>query len=186
VGIYHTFDRSASQMLVSLASGFPWFVHLLGQEALLTAHSARGWTVTKVDVESAINSLANNRFAQQFRDQYQMAVRDSPKREMVLRAFALYRNQNIPTSELYPVLRRAGIKNPSLYVRDLSSDSYGRILLRPPFQERGAWRFDNEMFKVYVRISLPIFNINESLRQAWRTEFRGTQFADDAQPIVPT
>ncbi len=171
-------------MLVTVASGFPWFVHLLGQEALLAAHRARASTVTKVDVESAIKSLASNRFAQQFRDLYQMAVRDSPNREIVLRAFALYRNQNIPTSEIYPVLRRAGIKNPSPYVRDLTSDSYGRIFLRPPFQERGALRFDNEMFKVYVRICLPVFNIREPLRQAWRAEFRGTQFADDAEPII--
>jgi hypothetical protein len=40
------------------------------------------------------------------------------------------------------------------------------------------------MFKVYARVCLPIFVIDEQLRQAWRAEFRGTPFADDAEPLV--
>jgi hypothetical protein len=40
------------------------------------------------------------------------------------------------------------------------------------------------MFKVYARVCLPIFDIDEQLRQAWRAEFRETPFADDAEPLV--
>ena len=184
LGLNYSFNRSSSRLLVRLASGFPWFVHLLGQEALLTAHRSRRTAVTREDVEAAIISLAGNRFAQQFREQYRRAIRDSPTREKVLRAFARYRNQTIPTSEIFPVLRRVGVKNPSPYVRDLSSEAYGAILLRSPFHERGAWRFENEMFKVYARVCLPTFDIDEQLRQAWRAEFQGTAFADDAEPLV--
>jgi hypothetical protein len=75
--------------------------------------------------------------------------------------------------------------NPSPYVGHLSSDLYGRILLRPPFQERGILRFANEMFKVYVRVRRPIFDIQEEIREAWQAEFRGKPFAQDADPIVP-
>jgi Cdc6-like AAA superfamily ATPase len=185
LGLHYTFNRSASRILARLAWGFPWFVHLLGQSALLTAHRANRTTVTRDDVDFAVQSLVKNRLAQQFRDLYQMAVRESYKREMVLRTFALWRSQDIPTRDIYRVLGRLDVMNPSPYVGHLSSDLYGRILLRPPFQERGILRFANEMFKVYVRVRRPIFDIQEEIREAWQAEFRGKPFAQDADPIVP-
>jgi histone H3/H4 len=185
-GLYYTFNRSSSLTLARLAGGFPWFVHVLGQEALLVAHRASRTTVIKEDIDSASKSLANNRFGHEFRELYQKAVRESSQREMVLRTFALWRNQDVPTSDIYPVLRQIGVTNPSPYVGHLSSDPFGHILWRPPYQERGVLRFTNEMFKVYVRVRKPIFNVDERIRRAWRSEFRGTNFADDAEPIVPT
>jgi DNA-binding ferritin-like protein (Dps family) len=186
LGRRYVFNRSSSLSLARLASGFPWFVHVLGQAALLAADDANRTTVTRDDVELAVQSLADNRFAQQFRDQYQTAVRESVKREMVLRTFARWPGQDIPTSEIYRVLRRLDVANPSPYVGHLSSDSYGRILLRPPDLERGMLRFANEMFRVYVKVREPTFNVDGLIRNAWRAEFRGTPFADDADPILPT
>jgi hypothetical protein len=120
LGLNYSFNRSSSRLLVRLASGFPWFVHLLGQEALLTAHRSGRTAVTREEVEAAIISLAGNRFAQQFREQYRRAIRDSPTREKVLRAFARYRNQTIPTSEIFPVLRRVGVTTGAAKGCDLS------------------------------------------------------------------
>jgi Cdc6-like AAA superfamily ATPase len=185
VGLRYTFNRSSSLSIARLASGVPWFVHVLGQSALLTAHRENRTTVTTGDVEFAVRSLVDNRFAQQFRDLYQTAVGESWKREMVLRTFALWPSQDIPTSTIYRVLRRLDITNPSPYVGHLSSGSYGHIFLRPPLQKRGILRFANEMFKVYVKVRRPIFDVNGRVREAWRAEFAGTEFADDAEPIVP-
>ncbi len=186
LGLHYAFNRAASLSLARLASGFPWFVHVIGQAALLVAHDANQRVVTANDVETAVTSLASSRFAQQFRDRYYRAVRDSRNRETVLRAFAAWPNQNIPTNEVYPVLRQLGISNPSPYVRELTSERYGLILLRPPYQERGAWRFENEMFKVYVRVSPGIFGVAEPLCRAWHAQFDGTAFADAADPVIRT
>jgi hypothetical protein len=46
-------------------------------------------------------------------------------------------------------------------------------------------RFANEMFKVYVKVRRPLFDVDAKIQDAWRIEFFGTEFADDAEPIVP-
>lgn len=57
--------------------------------------------------------------------------------------------------------------------------------MRPPLQRRGIVRFANEMFKVYVKVRRPLFDVDAKIQDAWRIEFFGTEFADDAEPIVP-
>jgi Cdc6-like AAA superfamily ATPase len=193
LGVEYSFNRSSSGILVRLASGFPWFVHVLGQSALLAAHKASRTIVISDDVRYAARSLVDNRFAQQFRDLYLTAVGDSWQREAALRTFALWPSQDIPTGDIYRVLRRIGVAYPSSHVSQLSSDSYGSILMRPPLQRRGIVRFANEMFKVYVKVRRPLFDVDEKIQidvdgkiqDAWRIEFFGTEFADDAEPIVP-
>jgi hypothetical protein len=182
-GVAFSFHPAASEALARIASGFPWFVHVLGQSALVYAYQDRVTTVTKTYVDYAGRSLIDNRFAQQFSDMYLMAVRDSPQREIVLRTFAVWRAQNIPVSDMYRVLRRLNIAKPSRYVGGLSADAYGPVLMRPPFQQRGTVRFVNEMFKVYIRVRLPIFDVDRQVRAAWQEEFRGTDFETDAERV---
>jgi len=183
-GLDYSFNRASSRMLARLASGFPWFVHVLGQSALQIAHKANRRIVTTGDVNSAVDSLVDNDLAQRFKDLYRMVVGNSPKREMTLRVFALWPAQDIPTSEIYPVLKMLRIKNPSAYVSYLSS-SQEPIFMRPPLQRRGYVRFANELFKVYVRVCRPHYKVAGSIRDAWRIIFDGTEHADEAEPIVP-
>jgi hypothetical protein len=42
------------------------------------------------------------------------------------------------------------------------------------------------MFKVYVKVRRPLFDVDEKIQDAWRIEFFGTEFSDDAEPIVPS
>lgn len=184
-GLEYSFNRSSARMLARLASGFPWFVHVLGQSALKIAHGANRSIVIPDDVDAAVNSLIDNSFAQRFKDMYRAAVGESPKREVTLRTFAIWPSQDIPTSEIYRVLKRLHITNPSSYVSHLTSYSHGPIFLRPPLQRRGYLRFANEMFKVYVRVRRPIFDVDELIQDAWRIEFFGTEHADEAEPIAP-
>jgi hypothetical protein len=180
--IQYTFDKIAIQKLATLASGFPWFVHVLGHSALLAVHDSNRNTVDAYDIDVAVRSLSDNRFAQRFRDLYHAAVAELWKREAVLRTFALWPSQDIPTNGIYRVLKRLGISNPSTYVNHLSSGAYP-ILVKPPLQKRGAWRFANQMFKVYVKVRKPMFDVNGRIRQAWRAEFAGTEFADEAESL---
>lgn len=146
--------ETARRELVQLAGGFPWFVHVLGRAALLRAidHQAGSVLVVWEDVEAARKGLAENRFAQQFKDQYQNAVRDSKGREVMLRVAALWAATDIPTSELNRIAYSLNVTNTSGYKSQLCSADFGSPLTTPVFQERGLLRFKDQMFKTYVRM----------------------------------
>jgi hypothetical protein len=97
------FDHSAKLKLVEVASGYPWFVHVLGQSALMLTAEAKRDLVVESDVLEAIDTITRNQFAQQFSDAYLLAVRNSPEREAALRTFAEWRNIDIPLDEVYKI-----------------------------------------------------------------------------------
>jgi Cdc6-like AAA superfamily ATPase len=157
-GVSLEFSPEAATLLADRASGFPWFVHVIGQEALLKVASEGKDRIERKDVGDAVARLTRNRFAQQFSDQYQKAVQDSQQRELVLRSFASWKGRDIPTADVYRVLKtRLGVSNPSIYKGHLLQNSYGRVLLTPPQQPRGLVRFTNEMFKIYVRLRSSLY-----------------------------
>ena len=157
-GIATSFDHFATLKLVELAAGFPWFVHVIGLHALLLAEEEGRDTVVESDVLTAVENITNNQFAQQFSDIYRNVVRDSYQREMVLRAFAEWRGPDIPTTEVYRLLKtKLAVSNPSVYKGHLSGREYGQILVTPEFRNRTWVRFANEMFKTYVRLRGSIF-----------------------------
>lgn len=166
-GIQVDFHPSARKHLIELSGGFPWFTHALGQEALRAATDDRRTTVTRDDVIHARRSLTNNRFAQQFRDSYQKAVRDSSQREIVLRTFASWSAEDIPTSEVYAICRSLGVANPAVYRGHLVQRTFGEPLMGTGLQERGLVRFRNQMFKHYVELRSSIYEgIAERVEQA--------------------
>lgn len=157
-GIALRFEHAARQQLISVASGFPWFVHAIGQEALRRAADSDRSVVTRDDVIISTRNLTNNRFAQQFRDDYQQAVRDSPQREIVLRVFAAWPHSDIPTSDVYSVCRSLGVSNPAVYRGHLVRSDYGEPLMTAGLQARGLVRFRNQMFKHYVELRSSVYS----------------------------
>jgi hypothetical protein len=166
-GQNYTFHPDARTRLVRLAAGFPWFVHVIGQAALLLA-LARGENEVSDDILIiAARELVKNRFAQNFKDAYQIAVRDSYQREIVLRVFAAWRGGEIPTSKVYPVCQALGVINPAVYRGHLTAEHYGEPLIVPGYQQRGLLRFRNEMFKQYVTLTDSLFtDVDEDVRKA--------------------
>ncbi len=163
------FHAGFKQATVVAADGFPWFVHVLAQEALRRAYDDARTSIVASDVTAAIKELASNRFAQQFSDTYQLAVKDSYYREIVLRLFAKWRDDDIPTSEIYPLGKRLGVSNASIYKKDLTLAIYGRVLVTPPDQPRGIVRFRNAMFKRYVSLRGSIYrDVKENVDEVWR------------------
>jgi hypothetical protein len=157
-GVDVEFSQPANGELARVAGGFPWFVHVIGQAALLESERDGSHRIVSTSISKAVWSLTTNRFAQHFRDLYQMAVRDSLHREYVLRGFATWSDTDIPTNDVYRILKQElGVANPSIYKGHLTSEFYGRVLLAPPYQSRGLVRFANEMFKVYVRMRPSLF-----------------------------
>ena len=156
-GIDLSFSSAARSRIVRVAGGFPWFVHAIGQEALVSALDRGQSEVTEDDIIRASRNLTNNRFAQQFSDSYQLAVRDSYAREVVLRTFAAWPRPDIPTADVYRVCKRLGVTNPAVYRGHLTRPEYGEPLVTPRLQNRGLVRFRNEMFKHYIELSGSLF-----------------------------
>lgn len=156
-GTAFTFTDSARARLVEIASGFPWFVHLIGQAALISADDADVKEINLARIEAAIVGLAGRRYASRYYDIYQSAVKDSSYREYVLRLCALWLGQDIPTSDIYPRARALGVTGPATYVGHLTTNAYGAVLKRSNLQSRALYRFEDEMFKVYVRIRPSIY-----------------------------
>ena len=102
-----------------------------------------------------------------------MAVRDSYYRELVLRFFSKWNDDDIPTSEIYPLAKGLGVSNASIYKKDLTQVKYGRVLITPPDQSRGIVRFRNAMFKRYVDLRSAIYaDAKEKVDRAWLKKFR--------------
>lgn len=156
-GIEMTAAPAAVERLVEAAGGFPWFVHVLGQESLKVVWDEGRRVIMDGDVTNAVETLASNRFAQQFSDVYQMAVRDSRNREIVLRLMAKWSGNDVPLSEVYPVAKRLGVSNPSVSKKDLMLKRHGAVILAPPEHERGVVRFRNAVFKRYIDLRHSIY-----------------------------
>ena len=168
------FSDRAVVALARVAAGFPWFVHVLGQQVLIDADERDEDVIHTADITRAASSIVNNTFAQQFSDMYQMAVRDSARRETVLRAFAQWNDADIPTGEIYRVLKRLGVDGGSTYRAHLCQAEHGSILFVPGFQRRGLVRFRNEMFKAYVRMRPSIYEgVDGAVEQAWKARNTG-------------
>lgn len=166
-GIGISFSPRAKTRLATVASGFPWFVHALGQRCLVEADDANRSMIHYAHVQRAISGVVKNRLSQQFSDLYQKAVRDSEPREITLRAFAHWMDADIPTGEVYRILNQdLGIKTGSVYRGHLCKPEYGEILFAPAFQARGLVRFKNEMFKAYVRMRPSIYDAADKTVQA--------------------
>lgn len=150
-GLEIRFSDSAAARAARVAAGFPWFMHLLGQTALIDAHRRGARGVSESDIAAALQSLPRRRLAKQFNDRYMLAVKDSYARELVLRLFAEWKDEDVPTSEIYKRATSLGVTGPSTYAGHLAREQCGSVIARSPQQGR-LYRFTDEMFKAYVRM----------------------------------
>lgn len=164
-----SFSENARKALTEAAAGFPWFIHLLGQASLSLAYDRGEHLVHENSVRQAMDGLALNEFATQYNDLYLKAIGDSQPREIVMRLFAKWNAEEVPTSEIYPLAKALKVGNPSQCVRDLQHHSYGGVLERARAREYegGLYVFRSSMFKRFV-----------SLRHA---EYDGVQESVDVQ-----
>lgn len=169
-GVDFKFSPDTVDRLVEAAGGFPWFIHTLGQAALLAALEGGKKVVTGKEIAKALRSLGMRRFQQQFYDTYEMAVGDSRKREIVLRLFAKWGKFSIPTSDIYPMAKYLGVRNPSQFTKQLTTYKRGRVLVRPPYAPSRVFRFTNAMFKQYVNLKDSIYKgVREEVDGLWES-----------------
>jgi len=163
-----SFSEDARRRTAASAGGFPWFVHVIGQSSLVRAWDSRRKRVEEWDVASSLVDLATNRFAQQFSDLYQKAIRSSQQREILLRLLAKWGLEDVPVGEFYPLATSLGVTNPAAAKKQLCSQACGGVLVRPPGYERGVVRFRNAMFKRYVDLRPSMYQyVKERVDAAW-------------------
>jgi hypothetical protein len=107
---------------------------------------------------------------------YLNIIRNSYQRELALRTFAGWTQPDIPTSEVYRILKtKLGVSSPSTYKTQLASREYGRVIFTPQFRNKGWVRFGNEIFKVYVRLRPSVYEDADTMvEQALRENRQGS------------
>jgi len=140
------YEADAIDEIVSMANGFPHFVHFIGREAGFDTLDRGASAVTTSDVANAVKQIVANQRAARYENAFLSSVRGSAPREIVLRAFADAGGEEIHTSDVYPLCKSKGIANASQYVSGLVSD---RVLVKTREQ---YYRFVDELFRTYVRI----------------------------------
>jgi len=164
-----TFDNSAKEKLAMISGGFPWFVHVIGQDSLINAYDNNIYTITGGKIETSVSRLAENRYAKQCYDLYFKSVRDSQPREVLLRLLAKWNDDNIPLSDIYPMARSLKLSNPSALKNQLMKQKYGKVIFSPEGHQRGLVRFHNKMFKRYINLRDSIYiGVAASVNEEWK------------------
>jgi hypothetical protein len=172
-GVQMGFSSSAINSIVEASGGFPWFVHTIAQEALRLTFEAGKSEVPQANVRRAIGLLSSRKYGQQFYDMYQSAVGNSKQREIVLRLFAKWLDSDLPTSDLYPLAHELHVANPALLAKQLMSQQYGAVLVRPPYAPASLFRFTNAMFKRYVNLRGSVYQgVSEDVDRIWDAHLR--------------
>lgn len=146
LGESFVYEADAIDEIVSMANGFPHFVHFIGRETGFVTIDRGGQRVTRANVADAIGQIVKTGRAARYERTYLNSVRGSANMEIVLRAFANAAGEEIHTSDVYPLCEGEGMTNVSQYVGGLTR---GKILIKT--RDR-YYRFDDELFRTYVKI----------------------------------
>jgi hypothetical protein len=175
-GVGIGFSGQAINSVVEASGGFPWFVHTIAQEALRLTFEESKHEVPHANVKKAIGLLSSRKYGQQFYDMYQSAVGNSQQREIVLRLFAKWMDSDLPTSDLYPLAHQLQVANPALLAKQLMSQQYGAVLVRPPYAAASFFRFTNAMFKRYVSLRDAVYHgVQEQVDEIWEAHLKNVK-----------
>ncbi len=152
---YYKFADEARNRLISLAQGHPYLVHLVGKFAFRAAYMNEKRVIDLQDIDSVLQSIAENGSDPVLESRYRKAVASSTQRECVLKA--LSENQDdrgeVWTTNAYKAALEAGVDNSSQYVGQLVTEEFGAEIER--VRER-YYRFKDSLFAAYVKARPPM------------------------------
>jgi len=143
-------NEETAEAIAQRAEGFPYFVHLLGKEAMLLAFRRGSTTVTNEDIKVVFRTISDGRLGTIYEDLYHRAVKTSAQREMLLKLFSEQASDEISTEAVYSAAKEFGISNPSQLMKEFTADSQGSPILKK-VRDR-YYRFTDPVFKVYARM----------------------------------
>lgn len=132
------------------AEGFPYFVHLLGKECLMTAFKQKIRIIDKIVYDEIKDKLINGKISltQEFR--YVEACRTSAERELLMKLFASTNGNYILIEDIYRQARELGVEKPSKYLDELIDTKKIAPILIKSRDDRHV-RFADPIFKVYSK-----------------------------------
>ena len=146
------FDGDAMNEICEKSEGFPYFVHLLGKEAMLLAYERGSSKVSMDDIEKLSENIANGRLTNIFENVYHESVKNSPQREILLKLFAEEDSNEISSENIYALAKDMEITNPSQLMKQLTSpDNSMTSPVLTKIRDK-YYRFTDPVFKVYARI----------------------------------
>lgn len=145
-----TFEEGAAHTITSKSQGFPYFTHLLGKEAMLSAFRRRSTKVSSTDMDVVAEDITTGRLNTIYEDMYHAAVKNSSQREILLKAFSEEDSDEIFTEPVYALAKGLGLSNPSQLMKELTSAGERSPVLTK-VRER-YYRFNDPVFKVYAKI----------------------------------
>ncbi len=144
------FQENAVTAIAQRAEGFPYFVHLLGKEAMLLAFKRSSSQVTQDDIDVLFETISEGRLSTIYEDVYHRAVKSSAQRELLLKLFSEQPADEINTEAVYAAAKGFDITNPSQLMRELTATS-GSSPILTKVRDR-YYRFTDPVFKVYARL----------------------------------
>lgn len=146
------FEDEAMNEICKKSEGFPYFVHLLGKEAMLLAYERNSPRVTMSDIEALSNNIAEGRLNNIFENVYHESVKNSPQREILLKLFSEESSNEIFSEPIYALAKGMDITNPSQLMKQLTSpDNSMTTPVLTKIRDK-YYRFTDPVFKVYARI----------------------------------
>lgn len=146
-----TFTTDASNAIINHAEGFPFFVHLLGKEALYEAFENSQKTIDLKTIQALRERICSGRLKTIYEDIYHSSVKSSPQRELILKLFAEDENNEIYSEKVYSDAKDLGVSNPSQLMRELTTPQDGSVGVLTKIREQ-YFRFTDPVFKVYARL----------------------------------
>ncbi len=144
------FDEESTGKICDLSEGYPYFVHLLGREAMLEAFNNQQPRIDVRIVEYLSEEMNNGRLSTVYEGEYQKAIKNSQQREMLLKLFSEDNNDEIFSEPIYATAKELGITNPSQLMKELTgSENQPGVLTK--IRDR-YFRFSDPVFKVYSRM----------------------------------
>jgi hypothetical protein len=145
------FTDPAKHTIARLSEGFPYFTHLLGKEAMLNAFLRGSPMVDETDIASLQAQITGGRLNTIYESFYHEAVKTSPQRELLLKAFSERKEEEILSEPVYALAREMGITNPSQLMTVLTTPGTGTSAVLTKVREK-CYRFTDPVFKTYARM----------------------------------
>ena len=144
------FDEDSKRLIALHAEGFPYFVHLLGKEAMLLAFERRQSVITASLVTELAERVVSGRLPTIYEDWYHDAIGDSQGCEVLLKAFAEDVREEIPAAAILDLVEKLGYTSASTLMDALTRQTVGQAVLQQ--SRNGYFRFADPVFKIYARL----------------------------------
>ncbi|MGK9167234.1 hypothetical protein KXR53_13100 [Inquilinus limosus] len=144
------FSNEAQEWVIGVARGHPYYVHLLGKHSLIKAVTQKASIVSIEMAQQALTEIAIKGTARIQETTYKKAIGHSYIRELIVKTFASFEDEEINTTAAYSKISSArpmDVSAISVYVGQLVSEKYGSVFEKT--RER-HYRFKDSLFKAYA------------------------------------